>query len=69
METPTKRLPLRTGGNLWGEQRVRAGISLRQLAKESGVGRGFLSLMEQGRMMPTSEQYARIVKALERLAA
>ena len=67
METPTERLPLKTGGRLWGERRVRAGISLRQLARASGVGRGLLSLMESGRMVPTSEEYDKIVAALERL--
>lgn len=67
MGTPAKRLPLRTGGSLWGTRRIRAGVSIRQLAIESGVDRGLISLMESGRLIPTGEQYERVVNALERL--
>ncbi len=59
--------PLRTGGRLWGARRVRLGVSIRALATESGISRGLLSLMENGRMTPTSEEYDRIIAALDRL--
>jgi transcriptional regulator with XRE-family HTH domain len=44
-------------------------VSLRQLASEAGIGRGLLSLMESGRMTPTSEEYDRIIAALDRFEA
>jgi transcriptional regulator with XRE-family HTH domain len=58
---------LRSGGRLWGIRRVRSGVSIRQLARESGVSRGLLSLMEHGRLIPTGDEYDRIVAALDRL--
>lgn len=52
---------------MWGNRRVAAGISIRQLSQESGVHRGLLTLMEHGRMVPTSAEYDRIESALSRL--
>jgi transcriptional regulator with XRE-family HTH domain len=69
MTDSPRRLPLQTGGRLWGHRRVRLGVSLRQLASEAGIGRGLLSLMESGRMTPTSEEYDRIIAALDRFEA
>lgn len=59
--------PLATGGFAWGPERVRAGISLRQLSRASGVNRGTLSLIESGRMVPTGEEWDRITAALRAL--
>lgn len=67
MRNARARLPLRSGGHLWGSQRVAAGISIRQLAARSGVARGMLTLMEHGRLLPTNDEYQRIVAALDEL--
>lgn len=53
-----------TGGRLWGNQRVRAGMSLNELARASGVPKGSLSLMEHGRLIPTSAEYDAVIAAL-----
>lgn len=53
-----------TGGRLWGNERVRLGISLNELAARSGVPKSNLSMMEHGRLIPTSEEYDRVVAAL-----
>ena len=63
------RRPLQTGGSAWGPRRVALGLSLRQLAKMSGVARGMISLMERGRMVPTGEEYTKIMDALARIEA
>jgi transcriptional regulator with XRE-family HTH domain len=54
----------RTGGYLWGQQRVAARVSLRQLANASGINKGVISLMEHGRLIPTGVEYERITAAL-----
>jgi transcriptional regulator with XRE-family HTH domain len=46
---------------------VAFGITIRQLAKEANVNRGFLSRMENGVMIPTGEEYIEIHAALKRL--
>lgn len=53
--------------SLWAQRRISLGVTLRQLAKESGVAAPYLSLMEQGRGIPTSDEYDRIIAALDRL--
>lgn len=58
---------VRSGGRLWGRQRVEHGISLARLSEASGVSKGLISLMETGRMIPTSEEYDAITAALARL--
>ena len=63
------RTPLSTGGSLWGPRRVAAGISLDQLAAESGVAKPYLSMFENGRAIPRGDEYERIVDALDRMAA
>lgn len=57
-----------TGGRLWGNERVRLNVSLRDLADESGVPKGSLSLMEHGRLIPTSDEYDAVMRALAVLA-
>ncbi len=58
-----------TGGHLWGNERVRLGISLGALAKASGIPKGTLSLMEHGRIIPTSAEYDRVRAALSERGA
>ena len=58
-----------TGGRLWGNDRVRAQISLQQLSDVSGVSKGSLSLMEHGRLIPTSDEYDSVIAALAVLKA
>lgn len=59
----------RTGGHLWGERRVKAEISIGQLSARSGVPKGNISMMENGRLNPTSSEHAKIMAALEELEA
>lgn len=67
MPGPKERPPLRTGGHLWGHQRVAAGVSLTQLARAAHINVGTLSHFERGRMIPTSEEYERVTAALKEL--
>lgn len=55
---------LRTGGRLWGPRRVALGISMRQLEVLSGIARPWLSMAENGRYIPTGEQYDAVERAL-----
>lgn len=54
---------------LWAERRAALGISIRRLAGEAKISHGLISLMETGRMTPSSDEYDRIIAALEKLAA
>ena len=63
-----KTQPLRTGGSLWGPRRVAAGVSLDRLAAESGISKGILSLMENGRLIPRGDEHERVMDALGRLS-
>lgn len=56
--------PLRTGGHAWGQQRVRLGVSMNRLAALSGVSKSILSLAEQGRYLPTGEEWEAVSRAL-----
>ena len=56
---------IKTAGGLWGPQRVALGLSLRSLAKLSGVTHVTLALAEQGRLIPNGDEYQRIVAALD----
>jgi predicted transcriptional regulator len=55
--------------SLWAARRARLGVPLRMLAKASGVAAPYLSLMEQGRGIPTAEEYDRIIAALDSIEA
>ena len=57
--------PLTTGGFLWGPRRVALGVSLRRLVLLSKVDKGTLSRCEAGRLIPTPDQYAAVVAALD----
>ena len=56
--------PLRSGGFAWGRERVSAGISLKELEERTGINAGFLSRMENGRMVPTAEEFDRVMAVL-----
>lgn len=56
--------PLRTGGYAWGPERVRLGLSLRELERLSGVNRATLSLVEAGRLVPSGPDYGSVMDAL-----
>lgn len=67
MAARTKPQALRTGGSLWGPRRVAAGITLERLATETGISKGILSLMENGRLIPRGDEHERVMDALARL--
>lgn len=67
MNQKRARLPLHSGGSLWGPERVAAGVSIKELALAARINTGFLSRMENGRMIPTSEEYRRVTEALAKL--
>jgi predicted transcriptional regulator len=56
--------PLRTGGAAWGPQRVRLGLSLRELSRRSGVDKAILSMAENGRLIPTAAEWDAVMAAL-----
>ncbi len=55
---------LATGGQLWGAERVRLGLSIRELSRRAGVDKAYLSLYENGRMVPSSDEFDRIMAVL-----
>lgn len=69
MAARTSKQALQSGGLLWGPKRVRLGISIRQLATASGINRGMISLMETGRMVPTSAEYDAIMAGFDIIAS
>ena len=64
MDTPRKT-QVRTAGGAWGPQRVALGLSLRALARLSGVNHVTLALAEQGRLVPTGDEYQKVMAALQ----
>jgi hypothetical protein len=56
---------IKTAGGAWGPQRVALGLSLRALAKASGVNHVTLALAEQGRLIPTGDEYQAVMAALD----
>ncbi len=56
---------LTTGGSAWGHERVRVGVSLRKLSAMTGIPRGYLSMAERGRLVPTSDEYRKVLAALD----
>ena len=67
--TDRQRPALHTGGAAWGPERVRLGLSMRDLERLSGVNRAHLSLIEAGRLIPTGAQYAAVMTALRQVEA
>lgn len=44
-------------------------MSIRDLAKTSGIARGMISLMENGRLNPRGDEFDRVMAALEGAAS
>jgi hypothetical protein len=65
----TSRYATKGGDKLWGPYRQAAGIGLRDLEKRCGIGRGFLSLMEHGRMFPTGEEFNKVMASIKEMEA
>ncbi len=40
-------------------------MSLRQLEDRTGISRAYLSMAERGRLVPTGEEYRKVMAALE----
>jgi predicted transcriptional regulator len=59
-----KEQSLVTGGHAWGNDRVRLGVSIRRLSELTGIPRGYLSMAERGRLVPTGEEYRKVMAAL-----
>ena len=59
--------PLRSGGRAWGPERVALGLSIRKLADLSGVDKAILSMVENGRMIPSGEEYQAVTDALRKV--
>jgi len=57
---------LTTGGAAWGPERVALGISIRELARLSGVDKAILSMAEHGRLVPSGAEYAAVMEALRK---
>lgn len=64
MSTKEKPPPLATKGFAWGPQRVALGISLNELSRRVGINKGTLSLIENGRMVPTGAEFQRVMAVL-----
>lgn len=65
MREPTRK-PLQMGRSPWSLHRVAAGVSLRQVAAASGINKGMLSLLEQGRYVPSPQEAEAILRAIEK---
>ena len=59
--------PPTTAGGAWGPERVSLGLSLRHLQDLSGISRATLSLIEAGRMIPTSREWTAVTEALRKV--
>lgn len=53
-----------TGGHAWGADRVQLGVSIRRLSDLTGIQRSYISLAERGRLVPTGEEYRKVMDAL-----
>jgi hypothetical protein len=59
------RYQLRPGPTDWGRQRVAVNLSLRDMERLTGINRGYLSMLERGRYLPSPDEMRRIIAALE----
>ena len=59
---------LRASDTEWSRRRVAANLSLSELARQSGVPRSIVGLIDQGRLMPSPDQAAAILRVLEGVA-
>lgn len=55
---------LRTGGRAWGPERIALSLSIRDLAALSGIDRGILSQVENGRLIPSGDEWTAVTAAL-----
>lgn len=59
----------RFGPTEWGQRRAASHLSLRDLERLTGINRGYLSMLERGRYLPTPDETRRILAALDGAAA
>jgi transcriptional regulator with XRE-family HTH domain len=62
--TTPQALVLREGSP-WSARRVAAGLSIRRLSALSGISRADLSRIDQGRQIPTPDQAAKMLEAIQ----
>jgi len=48
----------------WSRRRIARGLTIRQLAAESGVPRSVVGLIDQGRMVPSPDEAAALLRVL-----
>lgn len=56
-----RRQPLREASTVYAQRRVALGMSLREVERRTGLNRGFLSMVERGRMIPTADESATLL--------
>ncbi len=56
--------PLQERASDWNRLRLRAGLSIRILSDRSGVNRYHVSLIDQGRLVPSPDESAAILAVL-----
>ncbi len=49
----------------WGQRRIAADLSIRDLGELTGINMGLLSLLDRGRYNPTPEETAKLLDAFE----
>lgn len=62
--TPHSGHLLRTKGSAWGPRRVEVGISMNELSRRTGIQKADLARIENGRMVPTWEEYTKVAAVL-----
>lgn len=55
----------RFGPTEWGQRRAASRLSLRDLERLTGINRGYLSMLERGRYLPTPDETRKILDALD----
>jgi predicted transcriptional regulator len=67
MEQPKvqQRYIRRFGPTEWGQRRAASHLSLRDLERLTGINRGYLSMLERGRYLPSPDETRRILDALD----
>lgn len=53
-----------TKGYAWGKLRVELGLSMRDLSERSGISKPVLSQVESGRMVPTGDEFIKVIAVL-----
>jgi transcriptional regulator with XRE-family HTH domain len=61
--------PISAGTEAWGPERLRLGVSLRQLEAATGISRLHLSMIERGRMIPSYAEMVAVADALRAIEA